>query len=231
MAFDYIVLDSELSVNGWKNRRKTDANITKTGSESETRFSRSPWPRKTYEIPWQHLARDQQDYLVNFYDARNGPVRSFLLWDRNELHVVGGRVGLFDAVAGVWTLANGDGTTTAFQAGVVRGDAARTFFKPILHPIPTNTDIPLELRGLSPGLPKTATRVTLNGVTKVEGTDYTVDPLTGVLLFATAPANAATIRIDFWYYTTVRFDDSDFELILDGLYGEVTTGLVEVFYE
>ena len=224
MAWDNIVLNTTLAQmsrgDGWESARLADARITTTRNKSESRSTGSPWPQKMYEIPWSWLNPTTIKYVYDFYDARNGPIRSFCLWDRDYFYVAAQLIGV------------GDGVTTAFQLCVTGGDSANTFTRPVLHPIPTGTAIPAEMQGGVAGYP-TATYIHVydNGVLKTEGTDFTVNATTGIVTWASAPANGHNITATFWYYTIVRFTATKLSLKKSGITGTVATSLIEVLNE
>lgn len=93
-----------------------------------------------------------------------------------------------DHMASSQSIGTGNGTTTAFQLKITRSTDLRTASKNILHPI----------RG--------SVAISVASVGKAEGSDFTVDYSTGIVTFASAPANGAAIIADFRYYTAVRFD-------------------------
>lgn len=63
------------------------------------------------------------------------------------------------------------------------------------------------------------TSLTVGGVTKTQGVDFTVSP-TGMITFTSAPANGAAIVVSFTFYYRVRFADDqiDFENFMYKLY-------------
>jgi hypothetical protein len=216
---DQVVLNSSLSVNGWRAVRIPNSSITDTRSFSESRFARSPWPRRRYSIPFDQLTHDQREYLGDFYDGRIADVISFLIWDRDKNYVNAQQIGI------------GDGATTVFRLGVTVGDATRNSLKPLWAPCPTGTAIPVELQGRWPGVPTTFWTVTVGGVAKVEGTDFAVDPTTGLFTFAVPPPNTDDIVITGWYFTVVRFYGEEYEMDLDSIYGKIQTQMIECFNE
>lgn len=219
MPFHNVVLNTSLTVNGWKPSRLSNVSITNTKNFSESRFARSPWPRHKYSIPFTDLNQSQRIYLNNFYDGRLQTTYSFLIWDRDESYLNAQQIGV------------GDGSTTVFQCGVTVGDSTFSTFKPLLHPVPTGTTIPVELAGLWPGTTTTAWTVTVGGVAKAEGTDYTVNALTGAFTFAVAPANLADVVITGWVYMCVRFYGEEFAMELDSIFGAIRPDLIECFNE
>jgi len=216
---DQVVLNSSLSVNGWRAMRMPNATITTTRSFGEARFSRSPWPRRKYQIPFDALTQADRLYLIGFYDGRNGPVRSFLIWDRDENY-------LHDQQIGV-----GDGVTTTFQIGVTGGDSLNSFLKPVWAPVPTGAVIPFELRGIWPGTTTTSWTVTDAGAPQTEGANFTINPANGIMTFSAAPGVGNPIVVTGWYFTVVRFDGPEFDVELDSIFGRVQPDMIEVFNE
>ena len=219
MPFHNVVLNSTISVNGWKPTRLSNVSITDTKSFSESRFARSPWPRNKYSIPFENLEQSDRIYLNNFYDGRVQTTYSFLLWDRDECYLNAQQIGV------------GDGSTTVFQCGVTVGDSTYSTFKPLLHPVPTGVAIPVELAGRWPGTTLTSWTVEVDGVTMAEGTDYTVNALTGAFTFAVAPANTYTVVITGWVYMCVRFYGEEFAMELDSIIGAIRPDFIECFNE
>jgi len=218
-TFDNIVLDTTITVNGWRPSRSGVGFVGEAGGGSESRSSPAPWPRKKYQIPYKVLTQAQRIYLYNFFEARNNIVRSFLLWDRDYFYVSGQVIG------------TGDGSNKNFQLGVTGGDTANSFFKPILHPVPTGTTIPPELRGSVGGATTASIKVYDNGVLKTEGVDFTANALTGNIAFGTAPAAGHQITATFCYYTTVRFASTELDMNLNGIYGNTDPTFIEVLFE
>lgn len=57
--------------------------------------------------------------------------------------------------------------------------------------------------------------MSLDGVTAVEGADYSADPFTGLVTFATAPANTVVISAGFEFDVPVRFDSDSIQVSID----------------
>jgi len=125
-------------------------------------------------------ARDENEQtpleaLVGFFLARGGQFDDFLL---NESDVTGR---LEDSVYSGQPIGVGDGATKSFQ--IVRNIGG--FLEAVQNP-----------------MNQTAT-VYVNGVSKVQGTDYTI--ANGVVTFISAPASGASITADFIMLHRVRF--------------------------
>jgi uncharacterized protein (TIGR02217 family) len=114
--------------------------------------------------------------LVGFFLARGGQFDDFLL---NESDLTGR---LEDSVYSGQPIGTGDGATKSFQ--IVRNIGG--FLEAVQNPM------------------NQAATVYLNGVAKVQGTDYTI--ANGVVTFSAAPASAASVTADFVALQRVRFD-------------------------
>ena len=126
-------------------------------------------------------ARDENEQtpleaLVGFYLARGGQFDDFLL---NESDLTGR---LEDSVYSGQPIGTGDGTTRTFQ--IVRNIGG--FLEAVQNP-----------------MNQTAT-IYLNGVSKVQGADFTI--ANGLVTFTSAPAPGASITADFIMLQRVRFD-------------------------
>lgn len=53
--------------------------------------------------------------------------------------------------------------------------------------------------------------VKVDGVTKTEGVDYTLDDDTGIVAFGVAPGVGKVITANYYFYCPVRFDTDDYE--------------------
>lgn len=114
--------------------------------------------------------------LVGFFLARGGQFDDFLL---NESDLTGR---LEDSVYSGQPIGTGDGLTTSFQ--IVRNIGG--FLEAVQNP-----------------MNQTAT-VYLNGIAKIQGTDYTI--ANGVVTFSSAPSPGVSITSDFIALQRVRFD-------------------------
>lgn len=217
--FDNVVLDPE-AANGFVIKRKYMTIKSKTGGGAEER--RQKWLVPHYEImpPYESMHDDQFLALQDFSDLRGGDARSFPMWNPFECYC-----------ATAQALGTGDGANKNFQLVRIKTDAANTLTIKVLHPVPTGTAIPRQYQG-SFGHTTASILVKVDGVAKTEITDYTVDPLTGIVAFGTAPAAGKAVTAEaFWYYTTVRFDGDEFEVDLNGILGKSGPKLVGCPFE
>ena len=218
MAVDLVVLDP-LAVNGWVCKQTFSTEVTGTRSGAEQRVQRWVPPKRSYEIPYDVMARSPFVALRHFHRLRGGQARGFLLWDVSDFYVAAQSIGV------------GNGSATTFQLVVGYSDGGNAFTEPILHPVPTGTSIPVNLQGVNPGVTSAFNTIEVNSVVKTEGTDYTVSPSTGIVTFASAPGSGLAITWSGWYYIGVRFDGDDFSLELDSIYAKSNPHIVQLFGE
>jgi len=82
----------------------------------------------------------------------------------------------------------GDGTTAAFQIKKAYTSGVRTYSRTINKPVAGTV------------------LVAVNSVEQTEGTDFTVDTVTGLIAFVTAPSIGQTITCGFEFDVPARFD-------------------------
>jgi uncharacterized protein (TIGR02217 family) len=151
----------------------------------EVRLQNFQNPIWEYTLTYEYLQNDPKlrdeneqtplETLVGFFLARSGQFDDFLL---NESDLTGR---LEDSVYSGQPIGTGDGATKSFQ--IVRNIGG--FLEAVQNPIN-----------------QTAT-IYLNGISKVQGTDYTI--ANGVVTFTTAPGPGVNITADFIMLQRVRF--------------------------
>ena len=151
----------------------------------EVRLQNFQNPIWEYTLSYEYLFNDPRtrdeneqtplETLVGFFLARGGQFDDFLL---NESDLTGR---LEDSAYSGQPIGTGDGATKSFQ--IVRNIGG--FLEAVQNPIN-----------------QTAT-VYLNGVSKVQGTDYTI--ANGVVTFTVAPGPGANVTADFIMLQRVRF--------------------------
>jgi uncharacterized protein (TIGR02217 family) len=184
-------------------RWNTSVQQSVSGKEIRAAFFSSPiwrWTLK-YEVLRQASAFLELQQIVGFFNARQGRYDSFLFSDPLDNAVVGQNFG------------TGNGTTTAFQ--LVRDFGAGGF---------TGRENVYDVNN-SPTPPV----IKVNGITKTVTTDYTIGA-TGIVTFTAAPAGAAALTWDGFYYWRVRFDQdsADFKNFLSQLWDLQQLTLVSV---
>ena len=151
----------------------------------EVRLQNFQNPIWEYTLSYEYLLNDPRtrdengqtplEALVGFFLARGGQFDDFLL---NESDLTGR---LEDSLYSGQPIGIGDGATKSFQIARNLGG----FLEAVQNP-----------------MNQTAT-IYLNGVNKVQGTDYTVG--NGVVTFTTAPSPGVSITADFVMLQRVRF--------------------------
>jgi uncharacterized protein (TIGR02217 family) len=174
------------------------------GKEVRAAFFSSPiwrWTLK-YEVLRQASAFLELQQLVGFFNARQGRFDSFLFSDPLDNAVVGQNFG------------TGNGSTTAFQ--LVRDFGAGGFTR-------------RERTFTTSTIPRRRRRSRSTVFTKTVTTDYTIGA-TGIVTFTAAPAGAAALTWDGFYYWRVRFDQdsADFKNFLSQLWDLQQLTLVSV---
>lgn len=170
--------------------------IQQSVSGQEVRIANWIQARYQWDFPFEYLPGDPSvatDYqtLMGFIELNNGPFSAFLFHDAYDF------ITSPNLNSSNWTSATGtspseigigDGSTTTFQIGRVRGGA--------LHYIYTVDT--------TPGNPK----VYVNGVLQSSG--YSISP-SGLITFGSAPGSGLTIKVDFQYYFRCRFLEDSIE--------------------
>lgn len=124
---------------------------------------------------------DELRTLMGFYLEQQGAFSPFLFDDPTDDSTAATQ-GIINTVAGGFT---GDGTTKTFQLA----RSMPGFTEPITAPNQVGA-------------------VTVNGILT---SGWSVDPATGILTFAVAPAAGASVAAQFTYYFRVRFADDSAE--------------------
>lgn len=134
--------------------------------------------------------------VYNFVLAHNGAQHTFRFWDpldftSNTTDGSDSNITSTDQVIGI-----GNGTRQSFQLTKTYQVGSLTQSRRII--LPSTSPAPL---------------VSVNGVLKTEGSDYTIDYLSGEVLFAVAPAIGAVIRAGFMFDCHAQFS-SDVDKLL-----------------
>jgi uncharacterized protein (TIGR02217 family) len=154
--------------------------------------------RAQYSVAFENKPLAEWTALEAMYHAARGMANGFRLFDPGDY--IG--TGQFQAT--------GDGTTTVFQMQktytfpIGQYSVVRPVQKLITSLIPTYTG----------GYLTDTVTIYLNGAAQTHnagyisggGVAYTLDANTGLLTFATPPANGVVITADFQYHIPVRFD-------------------------
>ena len=128
--------------------------------------------------------------VQEFFRARNGALNGFRLKDFLDFHsnptdpTYRSAKGTRDQVLGA-----GDGSRTAFQLLKTYVSGAVSVTRNVTKPVSGTVD------------------VWVDGVLKMEGADYTVNTVTGIVTFTAAPAGGLNVEASFEFDVPVRFDD------------------------
>ena len=180
--------------------RRTEVVTLASGFERRS----TPWAhgRRRYLIGAGVRSLDDAATLVAFFEARRGRLHGFRFKDFADFRSC--------APSGVASpldqpLGDGDGSRTAFQLLKLYGDLARPIRKPV----------------------EGSVRIAVGGV---ETDAFAVDPATGTVTLAAAPAEGAAVTAGFAFDTPVRFDSDRIDVTLEGFEAGrvVATPLIEV---
>ena len=168
--------------------RKTE--IVTTGSGREERNARWAHARRRWNAGYGVKSLDTLSQVVAFFEERRGRLYGFRWRDRldHSSAAPGEAIGPEDQLIGL-----GDGTRTEFQLMKTYGSLHAPYARPIAKPVAGSV------------------RVAVGGVEAVAGTDFDVDPVTGLVTFGPGhvPATGASVTAGFQFDVPARFD-SDF---------------------
>jgi len=187
--------------------RKTQ--ITQLASGGEHRNNPHARSRRSYNAAAGVKSYKDLQTLISFFEARRGQLYSFRFKDPidNLSCDIGETPSATDQV-----VANGDGSEIEFQIYKNYSDAAAQSRRPITKLIAGTVSVAIDGRLISTD-------------------DYVVDPLTGLLLFNSAPDEGAIVSAGYEFHVPVRFGADRLDLSLEAFgAGEITqVPLVEVF--
>ena len=153
----------------------------------------TPWAdsRRRYDAGIGMRSLADVETLIAFFEARRGQLHGFRWKDWTDFRSsTGGAVpGFDDQIIGT-----GDGAETQFQLTKTYVSGGESYVRDIQKPVVGSL------------------RVALNGVEVVEGTDFSVDPATGVVTFSVAPAGGVTVSAGFEFDVPVRFDTDGLQI-------------------
>jgi uncharacterized protein (TIGR02217 family) len=172
-------------------QRRTD--IVALGSGREERNARWAHSRRRYDAGYGVKTLEALSDVVAFFEERRGMLYGFRWRDRLDHTSGAATVTATDQVIG-----SGDGVTAAFQLVKTYGSIHAPYQRPIAKPVAGSV------------------RVAVDGVEKIENTDFTVDPTTGVVTFPVEhiPASGEAVTAGFLFDVPVRFDTDYLEVDL-----------------
>lgn len=184
MAFHEIrfPLSIALGASGGPERR---TEIVMLGSGREER--NSPWAmsRRRYNAGLGLKKLDDIHELIAFFEARHGRLHGFRWRDRAD-----------------WKSGTPSADVTPLDQTLGEGDSERVSFALVKTYVSGEASYTREIAKPVAG----SVRVALDGVEKDEGSDFTLDPATGMVTFATAPGTNVSVTAGFEFDVPARFD-------------------------
>lgn len=175
--------------------RRTE--VVALGSGFEERNSRWAASRRSYNAGYGVTSLDALSEVIAFFEERRGRFHGFRWRDHADWKsgTPSAAPTPLDQEIGI-----GDGTRRAFQLTKTYGMAHAPFAREITKPVAGTVE------------------VAVAGVPQTEGSHFTVDATTGVVLFAEdhAPASAAAVTAGFAFDVPVRFDTDKLDVNLSG---------------
>lgn len=175
-----------------------NTNVIVTDSGAEERVARWSEARHMYDAAYGIRKLTQVNAVKVFYVARQGVANSFRYKD----------------FADFTTGANGTGAHDDEDVSIGTGDASDTIFQLIKKytsgPTTRNRTITYPVSG--------TVLIALDTVAKTEGVDYTVNHVTGIVTFTSAPGSSVDITSGFEFDVGVRFGeevDSSLQMVYD----------------
>lgn len=165
--------------------------ITALSNGFEQRNAAQRFSRRVYDAGTALKSIDDIYVLLNFFEARQGPLYGFRFRDPMDFKsgALGNPVTALDQAVGT-----GTGQTQVFQLFKTYGDAAGEVTRPITKPV--SGSVTAAIDGL---------------ITS----DFSVDSLTGRISFAEAPPQGAIITAGYEFDIPVRFDTQQLDISLD----------------
>ena len=164
-----------------------NTNVIVTDSGAEERVARWSEARHRYNVAYGIRTLDQLNIVKDFYIKRQGIAIGFRYKDWQEFtSATNGRDAHTNADVNIGT---GDGSQTTFQLIKKYTDAVVTRTRTITKPVSGKV------------------LIAVDGVSKSEGGDFTVNTTTGVVLFTTIPPNTHAVTAGFEFDVPVRFGE------------------------
>ncbi len=155
----------------------------------------SPWAqsRRRWDAGLGIRSLDDLSAVLAFFEARSGRLFTFRWkdWLDHKSCLPSVEPAPEDQVIGT-----GDGVRLTFPLVKTYGDGAGSYEREVLLPVAGSV------------------LVSVAGVGMAEGSDFTIDIVTGHIVFATPPLTGATITAGFEFDVPVRFDSDTIEVNL-----------------
>ncbi|WP_112323302.1 DUF2460 domain-containing protein [Oceanibium sediminis] len=179
--------------------RRTEIVTLNNGAEERT----TPWAhsRRRYDAGFGMRSLDDLEELIGFFEARGGQLYGFRWRDWTDYKSCPPSQ---TPDHGDQTIGHGDGERRLFQLSKTYWSGDVSYTRPITKPVAGTETI------------------SIDGDDRVEGVDYTLDHMTGVVVFAAAPQPGAPVQAGFEFDVPVRFDTDRIEASVAGFQaGEV----------
>ncbi len=188
-------------------RRQTDVVTLASGAEERN----SLWAnsRRYFDAGYGIKSLADMQAVLEFFEERRGRFHSFLWRDGSDFSSAPANS---QVSAGDQPLGTGDGTTTVFQLVKRYGGDFDPYDRPITKPDASSL------------------LIALDGV-QVAASDFSIDPLSGIVTFASPPPSGALITAGFEFDIPVRFDSDRLEIELSSFKAGTIPSIlvVEVF--
>lgn len=146
----------------------------------------TPWEqsRRRYDAGLGVQTLDELEAVLSFFEARRGMLNGFRWkdWLDHKSCAPSAVPGPLDQPVGT-----GDGLETGFALAKTYAPGAYAFRRVIAKPVAGSV------------------RVAVDGAEMADGPDFSVDPATGIVAFAAAPAAGAAVTAGFEFDVPVRF--------------------------
>jgi uncharacterized protein (TIGR02217 family) len=204
MAFDEVVFP--LMMDRATSAPEFSTTIIPTGSGAEQRISNWLDARITFNAALGVRSKKDLKTLINFFRARKGRARGFLVKDLLDCDAEGDAFGI------------GDGVTQTFQLSRTYGDSENVDIRPIFKPVEGTIEI------------------YKNAVLQTIPTQVGINYVNGLVTFAAPPANGTVLTWFGQFYIPCRFmddklpaDEIYFDLVENRAAGGIPdVGMVEI---
>ena len=196
MSFHEIRFPTAISRNAQGGpERRTD--VVVLGSGFEERNSRWADSRRSYNAGYGVKSVDDLHAVIAFFEERRGRLYGFRWRDHADWKSCSPKAApsALDSVLGT-----GNGTVAAFQLKKTYGGAHAPWTRTVKKPV-AGTVV-----------------VAVAGVVKTAGTQFTVDPSTGIVTFlaGSIPSGGQSVTAGFEFDVPVRFDTDKLEINMHG---------------
>ncbi len=184
MSFHEVRFPANLSFGsqGGPERRTEIVTLANGFEERNTPWSAS---RRRYDAGFGMRSLADIETLIAFFEARQGQLHAFR-WKDWADYRSGSPAAAPSATDQV--LGAGDGARTVFGLIKTYRSGEQSYVREIRKPV------------------QGTVRVAVDGIEAVEGADFTVDPATGEVTFASPPAATSVVTAGFEFDVPVRFD-------------------------